>query len=71
MKFTIVRSQTVKSPRLDRAGQDATWVIYTTAAGKPGSVVLETTSPTDDEIVAAVDAEEAKHSALAGRELGG
>jgi len=71
VKFTIVRSQTVKSPKLDRVGQDSTWVIYTTEDGRSGSVTIEAPHPTDEEIVAAVDAEEAKHGSLKGRTLGG
>lgn len=71
MKFTIVKSQTIKSPSIERAGADATWIIYQTLDGKTGSVTIEKTDPTDDEIIAAVDAEQGKHDARIGRTLGG
>lgn len=69
MKFTIVKSQTIKSPRLDRAGMMDRWIIYTTDGGASGSVTLPEETFTDDALVEAVRVEEAKHDAHRGREF--
>ncbi len=66
--FTVVRSQTVKSGRLDRVGRDDRWIVYTTDDGHTGSVTLPEEDAGDPEKVkAAVLAEEAKHGGIRGQ----
>ena len=70
MKFTIIRTSTVRSGRLDRAGKDDLWVVYTVEGGAASSVTLPAEDADDAKIIAAVEANEARHGELRGKTLG-
>lgn len=72
MQFTIVRSSTVPSGRLDRVGKMDVWIVYVPTGGGPAqSVTMPAEDFTDDaKIQAAIDANEALHADKQGRQFG-
>lgn len=71
MQFTIVKSSTVPSGRLDRVGKMDVWIVYSVAGAGANSVVMPSEDFVDDaKITAAVEANEAAHQGKQGRTFG-
>jgi hypothetical protein len=67
VKFTVVRSQRIKSPDLARAGKDDLWVIYRDEAGNIDTVTVPAESFSDQALALAVRQHEELKTRLQGR----
>lgn len=69
MKFTVVSHTNVPSPDLARAGRMDTMIVYTLADGSSDAVVIAGTSPSANDVIAAVRANEERKGKLVGQQL--
>ena len=69
MKFTVLRTQRIKSPDLARAGKDDLWVIYTDEAGRIDTVTVPAETFSDQTLTLAVRQHEELKTRLVGRTL--
>jgi hypothetical protein len=69
VKFTVVRSQRIKSPDLARAGKDDMWVLYRDEAGAIDSVTVPLEGFNEQALVLAVRQHEETKGRLQGRTL--
>jgi hypothetical protein len=71
MQFTIIKSSTVPSGRLERVGKMDVWIVYNVTGAGANSVVIPAEDFDDDaKITAAVEANEATHGGKQGRQFG-